>query len=128
MIFPVGFFGSSSTKVIFGSLYGARFALQCSSKFRLGRRGTRFQCDKGLRDLSFYRVRNADDRRFADGPMRMEDLFDLFRVEVVAARYDQLLFPADNESCNYLFCLKNSLNPFAVDHIQQHERRAYRTL
>ena len=27
-----------------------------------------------------------------------------------------------------LFCLKNSLNPFAVDHIQQHECRAYRTL
>ena len=29
MIFPVGFFGSSLTKAIFGSLYGARFSLQC---------------------------------------------------------------------------------------------------
>ena len=30
MIFPVVFFGSSRTKAIFGSLYGARFSLQCA--------------------------------------------------------------------------------------------------
>ena len=97
MIFPVGFFGSSSTKAIFGSLYGARFFLAVFRQFLLGRRHTRFQGDKGLRDLALDRVRHADDRRFTDGPVRMDDLFYLFRVDVVAARYDQLLFPADNE-------------------------------
>ena len=70
MIFPVVFFGSSLTKAIFGSLYGARFSLQCSDQFLLGRRHALFQYDEGLRDLALYRVRHADDRRFTDGPVR----------------------------------------------------------
>jgi hypothetical protein len=35
---------------------------------------------------------------------------------------------ADIGLIGLVFCLKNSLNPFAVDHIQQYECRAYRTL
>ena len=38
---------------------------------------------------------------------------------IIDVRTHFLMFP---------FVSKNSLNPFAVDHIQQHECRAYRTL
>ncbi len=49
------------------------------------------------------------------------DYFTASRITQRGNRRQDIFF-------NVSFCLKNNLNPFAVDHIQQNEYRAYRTL
>ena len=49
-----------------------------------------------LRDLAFVGVRDADDRRFFDERMLIEDFFDFSGVDVEAANIDHVFFSAHN--------------------------------
>src|SRR5216684_1855397 len=61
------------------------------------RRLTGLQRENGLDLFAVTFVRHADDRRFGHRGMRIEDFFDLARVDVESAAQDHVLLAIDDE-------------------------------
>ena len=94
-IFPLGFLGSSSTKTTdLGTLNGARSA---RANARSSSGSTASRATTTAQTASIQRSsRDADDRDLGDRGMPVQDLLDLARGDVLAARVDHVLLAVDD--------------------------------